>query len=129
MPQVPFLVTLTLFAAYRDSYFSFCTTRGGYAGVATFCKKDTAQAVAAEDGMCGTLPLVSHRSSMGDNARICFPLNDAFWQRYAASSATRTAPDHGYNGATHVHAWIALTCRAFSMSEPHMFRDDESIAR
>lgn len=67
-------------AALRDSYFSFCKIRGGYAGVATFCNSVTAQPVAAEDGMCGIAPLPPQNSTMGDNARICFPAEEAFWQ-------------------------------------------------
>ena len=67
--------------ACRDSYFSFCRIRGGYAGVATYCKTLTACPVAAEDGMCGTLPLISQKSTVGSSERICFPDDQAFWNR------------------------------------------------
>ncbi|DBA80829.1 TPA: hypothetical protein ACH3X1_008046 [Trebouxia sp. C0004] len=66
-----------------DSYFSFCRTRGGYAGVATYCKTLTAYPVAAEDGMCGTLPLMSQKSTMGSSERICFPNDQIFWNRFS----------------------------------------------
>nr|XP_032626023.1 LOW QUALITY PROTEIN: DNA-(apurinic or apyrimidinic site) lyase 2 [Chelonoidis abingdonii] len=37
-----------------NSYFSFCRTRSGYSGVATFCK-DSATPLAAEEGLSGLL--------------------------------------------------------------------------
>ncbi|KAL0040073.1 hypothetical protein WJX79_005110 [Trebouxia sp. C0005] len=66
-----------------DSYFSFCRIRGGYAGVATYCNTLTAYPVAAEDGMCGTLPLISQKSMVGSSERICFPDDQVFWNRFS----------------------------------------------
>lgn len=66
---------------YRESYFSFCRIRGGYAGVATYCETLAAAPVAAEDGMCGTPALIAHKPSMGSSERICFPGDQAFWSR------------------------------------------------
>ncbi|KAL0046517.1 hypothetical protein WJX82_002646 [Trebouxia sp. C0006] len=66
-----------------DSYFSFCRIRGGYAGVATYCNTLTARPVAAEDGMCGTLPLIAQKSTVGSIERICFPDDQAFWNRFS----------------------------------------------
>ena len=40
-------------ATGRESYFSFCRTRTGYSGVATFCRCGVADAVAAEEGFTG----------------------------------------------------------------------------
>ena len=40
-------------ATGRESYFSFCRTRTGYSGVATFCRCGVAEAVAAEEGFTG----------------------------------------------------------------------------
>ncbi|DBA67871.1 TPA: hypothetical protein ACH3X2_014155 [Trebouxia sp. C0005] len=66
-----------------DSYFSFCRIRGGYAGVATYCNTLTAYPVAAEDGMCGTLQLISQNSMVGSSERICFPDDQVFWNRFS----------------------------------------------
>ena len=86
-------------SSHRDSYFSFCRIRGGYAGVATYCNKATAQPVAAEDGLCGTVSLLPHKSSMGSSRRICFPDNQAFWSRQVRciSQLQHWSPRSNYN--------------------------------
>ena len=40
----------------RESFFCYCRTRGGYSGVATFCRADVATPVAALDGFSGEMP-------------------------------------------------------------------------
>lgn len=37
----------------REAFFAYCRTRGGYSGVATFCRADVAMPVAALDGFSG----------------------------------------------------------------------------
>ena len=40
-------------AGCRESFFGYCRTRGGYSGVATFCRADVANPFAALDGFSG----------------------------------------------------------------------------
>lgn len=40
----------------RESFFAFCTARGGYSGTATFCRTAATLPVAAEAGLAGTAP-------------------------------------------------------------------------
>ncbi len=40
----------------RESFFANCRIRGGYSGVATFCRAGTCMPVAALDGFSGVLP-------------------------------------------------------------------------
>uniref|UniRef100_A0A8C8RN91 DNA-(apurinic or apyrimidinic site) endonuclease n=1 Tax=Pelusios castaneus TaxID=367368 RepID=A0A8C8RN91_9SAUR len=47
-----------------NSYFSFCRTRSGYSGVATFCK-DSATPLAAEEGLSGLLAQPGEGGSVG----------------------------------------------------------------
>lgn len=65
----------------RSSYFSFCTYRSGYAGVATFCKTATATPLGAEDGLCGTA--APQNMGMKDTAAqgVHFDTKDPYWGR------------------------------------------------
>ncbi|CAM4619314.1 DNA-(apurinic or apyrimidinic site) endonuclease 2 isoform X1 [Lepidochelys kempii] len=47
-----------------NSYFSFCRTRSGYSGVATFCK-DSATPLAAEEGLSGLLAQPGEGGAVG----------------------------------------------------------------
>ncbi|XP_039366334.1 DNA-(apurinic or apyrimidinic site) endonuclease 2 isoform X2 [Mauremys reevesii] len=47
-----------------NSYFSFCRTRSGYSGVATFCK-DSATPLAAEEGLSGLLARPGEGGAVG----------------------------------------------------------------
>ena len=69
----------------RNSFFSFCTYKSGYAGVATFCREQTAQPLAAEEGMTGTVPMQNSHASGAAQHRIHFSPFDTFWNRCAAS--------------------------------------------
>ena len=40
----------------RESFFANCRMRGGYSGVATFCRAGSCMPVAALDGFSGVLP-------------------------------------------------------------------------
>lgn len=41
----------------RESFFAFCTCRGGYSGTATFCRTAITLPVAAEAGLAGSAVL------------------------------------------------------------------------
>lgn len=73
----------------RNSCFSFCTYRSAYAGVATFCREQTAQPLAAEEGMTGTLPLQNSHASGAHQQRIHFSPFDTFWERCAVFPSVR----------------------------------------
>ena len=66
----------------RSSFFSFCTYRSAYSGVATFCREQTAQPLAAEEGLTGVLPLQNSHASDAAHERIHFSPSEAFWDRY-----------------------------------------------
>lgn len=61
---------------YRQSFFSFCTYRGGYAGTATFCRASLAP-VAAESGLTGA----ATQGKESSETRVGFPEDVAFWNK------------------------------------------------
>ncbi|CAL8462978.1 g2512 [Coccomyxa elongata] len=65
-----------------SSFFAFCTHRSGYSGVATFCRASTAQPLAAEEGLAGTVGPQNDLMAREGVTRMHSDPSDKFWDRY-----------------------------------------------
>jgi hypothetical protein len=80
------LITCIARLTCRTSFFAFCTFRSGYAGVATFCRTNSALPVAAEEGLAGTVGPQNDQMAKEGLTRIHSEPSDRFWDRFVCHS-------------------------------------------